>query len=479
MHIRMVHKEPESETGAPAETTLSKDPQHSPVKEKEPVKTSNHQELENIKHFMSDLVNSLANSMSSELSFIKDKLQEHEKTVNSLINDIFENSTTHLFSEKSPVPTSVETPFNLVKNGHKTKQLQNRQITQLANRFEALANEDNYSTATDIRIVPGQKTYSETVTHQHPPAKIQPYSQQSQPNSRQIYPQSPAAQQTSHQIQSLQNLQPRNVNQHPPSVVHANSQHSQPNPRQNYPHPTASQQTSHQAQIHSQQLQPHPRQSYPQPTAPRQSSHQTHSLHKPQLHQPQPTQHPQQVPQQNQQPNNQQKYKLNLLGDSNFRYISIRDLNRATNHRAFIDKFAHSGATTSHLITYADVALLNRPDGIVLHGGTNDIIGRNATDQSPDQIACNLIELGVKARNAKVKDIFISSVLPTKDARANEKALLINQHLKTYCTAYNFVFIDNSNITEEDLKEDERDRVHLSASGSDELMKNLAYYFNY
>ena len=95
MHIRMVHKEPESETGAPAETTLSKDPQHSPVKEKEPFKTSNHQELENIKHFMSDLVNSLANSMSSELSFIKDKLQEHEKTVNSLINDIFENSTTH------------------------------------------------------------------------------------------------------------------------------------------------------------------------------------------------------------------------------------------------------------------------------------------------------------------------------------------------------------------------------------------------
>lgn len=109
MHIRMVHKEPESGTGAPAETTLPKDPQHSPVKEKEPLNTSNHQEeLENIKHFMSDLVNSLANSMSSELAIIKNKLLEHENTVNSLINDIFENSTTHVFSEKSPVPTYVD-----------------------------------------------------------------------------------------------------------------------------------------------------------------------------------------------------------------------------------------------------------------------------------------------------------------------------------------------------------------------------------
>ena len=77
MHIRMVHKELESETGAPAEATLQKDPQHSPVKEKEPFNTTNHQkELENIRQFMGDLVNSLANSMSSELSNLcRDTLQ--------------------------------------------------------------------------------------------------------------------------------------------------------------------------------------------------------------------------------------------------------------------------------------------------------------------------------------------------------------------------------------------------------------------
>ena len=43
----MVHKELESETGAPAEATLQMDPQHSPVKEKEPCKSNDGVELEN------------------------------------------------------------------------------------------------------------------------------------------------------------------------------------------------------------------------------------------------------------------------------------------------------------------------------------------------------------------------------------------------------------------------------------------------
>ena len=174
-----------------------------------------------------------------------------------------------------------------------------------------------------------------------------------------------------------------------------------------------------------------------------------------------------------------QKYKLCLLGDSNLHGITIRDFARELNHTAFIDKFAHSGATTVHLRTYAEVALLSKPEGIIIHGGTNDILGRNATSYSEDQIASTLIEIGVKARNENVKDIFISSVLPTKNKLANEKALQINNFLKSYCVAYNFVYIDNSNIIQDDLKEEERDLVHLSPTGREALMKNFSHYFNY
>ena len=548
----MVHKELESETGAPAEATLQKDPQHSPVKEKEPFNTTNHQkELENIRQFMGDLVNSLANSMSSELSIIRNKLQEHEKTVNSLMNDIFENSTTQLFSEKSPVPSSVETPFNLVKKGHKSKQLQNRQnITQLANRFEVLANEDNYSTTTNTRIIPGQKTYSETVTHQslnqHPPAKVQPNSQQSQPHSRQIYPQPPAAQQTSHQTQSLQNLQPPNVNQHPPSVVQPNSQQSQPHSRQIYPQPPAAQQTSHQTQslqnlqppnvnqhppsvvqANSQHSQSHPRQNYPQPPASQQTSHQFHSLQnlqppnsspllkhhqsqsQPEFHPPQQfnTQqnHYHQQLIQNQQPQieNQQKQTqsfhqqqpkqsqidqpsrsqnqensentLLIIGDSNIHGVKPRELAQRIRERVFVHKQAISGATASHICHYSDILLKDKPNAVIIHAGTNDLVGRNAdSNLSADNIACDLIRTGVKARNAGVKQVMISSLLPINDYQANKKAQEVNNHLREHCHAYNFLYIDNANMTKEDLQ----DTVHLSRDGKGVLMDNFAYYVN-
>ena len=501
----MVHKKPETETGAPAEATLQKDPQHSPVKEKEPFNTTNHQkELENIRQFMGDLVNSLANSMSSELSIIRNKLQEHEKTVNSLMNDIFENSTTQLFSEKSPVPSSVETPFNLVKKGHKSKQLQNRQnITQLANRFEVLANEDNYSTTTNTRIIPGQKTYSETVTHQslnqHPPAKVQPNSQQSQPHPRQIYPQPPAAQQTSHQTQSLQNLQPPNVNQHPPSVVQANSQHSQSHPRQNYPQPPASQQTSH--QFHSlQNLQPpnsspllkhHQSQSQPEFHPPQQFNTQQNHYHQqliqnqqPQIenqqkqtqsfHQQQPKQSQIDQPSRSQNQENSENTLL-IIGDSNIHGVKPRELAQRIRGRVFVHKQAISGATASHICHYSDILLKDKPNAVIIHAGTNDLVGRNAdSNLSADNIACDLIRTGVKARNAGVKQVMISSLLPINDYQANKKAQEVNNHLREHCHAYNFLYIDNANMTKEDLQ----DTVHLSRDGKGVLMDNSAYYVN-
>ena len=500
----MVHKELESETGAPAEATLQMDPQHSPVKEKEPCKSNDgvelENELDNIRQFMSDLVNSLANSMSSELSIIKNKLQEHEKTVNSLINDIFENSTTQLFSEKSPVPTSVETPFNLVKKGHKIKQLQNRQnITQLANRFEVLANEDNYSTITNTKIIPGQKTYSETVTHQsliqQPPAKVQPNSQQSQPHSRQIHRNSPASQ----QIQSLQNLPPPIVNQHPPSVVHANSQHSQPHPRRNYPQPPAPQQTNHQIQS-LQNLQPpnlspllkhHQPESQSEIYPPQQLNTQQNHYHQqliqnqqPQIenqqkqtqsyHQQQPKQSQIDQPSRSQNQENSENILL-ILGDSNIHGVRPRELAQRISGKVFVHKQAISGATASHICYYSDILFKDKPNAVIIHAGTNDLVGRNSdSNLSADNIACNLIRTGVKARNAGVKHVMISSLLPINDFQANKKAQEVNNHLREHCHAYNFIFIDNSNLTKEDLQ----DTVHLSRDGKEVLMDNFAYYVN-
>ena len=182
----------------------------------------------------------------------------------------------------------------------------------------------------------------------------------------------------------------------------------------------------------------------------------------------------------NQHPNSQtkQQYKLHLLGDSNLNKMHPRDLSKQLVD-TYVTKMAQSGATAAHLNHYADIALAQKPDGLMIHGGTNDIIGRNSQNQPANEIAYELIRIGVKAREANVRDIFISSVLVTKDSEANKKVKEINNHLKELCVAYNFVYMDNNNITQEDLRDNNYDLVHLSPTGTDALMKNFSYYFNY
>ena len=443
-HNRMVHKVPDS-TGAPVSTpTKTNSPEIKTIDSKiqQPDKSSKEdnstcttnkdlftkidnlqEEIVYLKNFVTALINSLGSEFHKTLSTLTTR-------INRIDPPVIEHEIQ--LPTRSPVPANTDTPFMPVLSGPSRTIPKQNSCIQLTNRFRDLEIPSEQSNQQHDQQRNLKPTQNSSVVVNHPPPQRQQFNQASKQTGIPVVPGeqsysnvvNSSSPQSHHQIQRQQQI-----------IQHQNHRPTHPQ-RQRNPQPPQQQQQASRVQ------QSQPPNSYNNPQ-------------------------------------DKQKYKLGLLGDSNFRYVNIRELNRATNHRAFIDKFAHSGATTSHLITYADVALLKRPDGLIIHGGTNDIIGRNATNQNADQIACNLIELGVKARNAKVKDIFISSVLPTKDAQANEKALHINQHLKAYCTAYSFVYIDNSNITEEDLKEDERDRVHLSASGSDELMKNLAYYFNY
>ena len=215
-------------------------------------------------------------------------------------------------------------------------------------------------------------------------------------------------------------------------------------------------------------------------------------------HQPQSLQlqskqlHPQQKrqPQQNQYFNNQQiqqqdyhqpqpqrsnsQHKLLLLGDSNIHGVPPQKLARKIHKNVFVVRQAISGATASHICHYSEILLKENPDSIIIHAGTNDVHGRNASNLSAEAIACELIRTGVKARNAGVQNIMISSILPIDDIEANEKALEINSHLKDHCKSYNFVYVNNSNLTTGDLY----DAVHLTHEGKEVLVNNFAFYMN-
>ena len=486
----------------------------SPIKDPpSPININFSEELESIKQFMTTLVNSFATSMTSELSLIKSKIEENESTVNSLISDILENSkpssNTHLFSENSPIPTAVETPFVPVRKGHKTSQLQNRDSIQLTNRFEVLASEDKPDTIQSVNtttIAPGHHSYSETV-------KNQPVKQQAHSTAKASY----------HQLQSHQSYHQPQLHQLQPKQLHPQQADYQTQQKQQIFQQRQPQQNQQQ---NNQQIQQNYHQQQPQRSDPQHklvltgdrniqgvqpqevSYHQLQShqsYHQP-LHETQPKQlHPQQVnrqpqqnqqnfqqrqPQQNQQLNNQQiqqqnhhqpqpqrsnsQHKLLLVGDSNIHGVQPRELARKIRKNVFVVRQAISGATASHICHYSEILLKDKPDSIIIHAGTNDVHGRNSENLSAESVACELIRTGVKARNAGVQNIMISALLPINDIKANEKALEINSHLRDHCKAYNFVYVDNSNMTTGDLY----DAVHLTREGRVVLVDNFAFYMN-
>ena len=168
------------------------------------------------------------------------------------------------------------------------------------------------------------------------------------------------------------------------------------------------------------------------------------------------------------------QHKLLLLGDSNIHGVPPQKLARKIHKNVFVVRQAISGATASHICHYSEILLKENPDSIIIHAGTNDVHGRNASNLSAEAIACELIRTGVKARNAGVQNIMISSILPIDDIEANEKALEINSHLKDHCKSYNFVYVNNSNLTTGDLY----DAVHLTHEGKEVLVNNFAFYMN-
>ena len=147
---------------------------------------------------------------------------------------------------------------------------------------------------------------------------------------------------------------------------------------------------------------------------------------------------------------------------------------RHIRNKVFIKKMAYSGATASHLLYYAEVILDEKPNSIIIHGGTNDLYGRYKNNKPAEEIAHDLINIGAKAKSRGVKKFFISSVLPIDDNSAYNGGLDVNIHLKQLCQANNFIYICNSFLTLDDLK----DAVHLTENGRIKLVNNYINYLN-
>ena len=105
-----------------------------------------------------------------------------------------------------------------------------------------------------------------------------------------------------------------------------------------------------------------------------------------------------------------------------------------------------SGGTSDTILDKFGDFLENKPDGLIVHAGTNDITkGKNLLNN------VKKILKQVKKLSPNTKVAF-SSIVTRKDKKDISKTVQdTNSRLKNYCTQKNIHFIQNSNIMEEHL----------------------------
>ena len=442
--------------------------------------------------FITNLINSFASQYELELNSIKAVLNKLNPS---------ELSKVETMPAQSPnPPIDVETPWIEAK-GSKQSQTRQEFCVNLTNRFAVLQEIEKNAPPE----APGSQKYSDSVktVTQHPrnnPANITippPISQKQPPSTRHLQqPQSIQHQQPPFSMQQPQ--QPPTLHQQQPALI---LQHQHQQPGMQHRQSPSSIQNQHQPPLRMPHQQPSISIQHQQPAYrmlnPQQSTMSPNTQHQqlpPSIqnqHQPSsslqyqqqpPSIRQQQQPKQRQidQPSRSQNQEnsentLLIMGDSNIHGVRPRELAQRIREKVFVHKQAISGATASHICYYSDILLKDKPNSVIIHAGTNDLVGRNSdSNLSADNIACDLIRTGVKARNAGVKHVMISSLLPINDFHANKKAQEVNNHLREHCHTYNFIYINNSNLTKEDLG----DTVHLSNEGKKVLMDNFAYYVN-
>ena len=126
--------------------------------------------------------------------------------------------------------------------------------------------------------------------------------------------------------------------------------------------------------------------------------------------------------------------KVPVAGDSHIKRIRRNDFNKELkNGKAMFRSF--SGANTKQLGHYILPRLMDdKPDAAIIHVGTNDILN----NANHEEIACNIIKIGLNCKNSSVNDVAISSVLVKKNPYLNPLIRRVNDLLRDLCSVNGF-----------------------------------------
>lgn len=160
------------------------------------------------------------------------------------------------------------------------------------------------------------------------------------------------------------------------------------------------------------------------------------------------------------------RMNITIIGDSLLKGIEQNGLSRKHNVRVR----SHPGANSVDITDHIKPVLRRKPDGLVLHHGTNDITGEIDT--------CKILKDTIETiRKESPQTVICVSALITRNDKSGLAAKVedTNRRLKALCIEEKIEIIDNSNIDESCLN---LGRLHLNRKGNAYFAGNLLNYIN-
>ena len=147
-----------------------------------------------------------------------------------------------------------------------------------------------------------------------------------------------------------------------------------------------------------------------------------------------------------------------------------------SNAKAIFKKFP--GAISNEINDYSKSTIRkDTPKGLIIISGANDCSykSKNRGQPNPNDIANDIISIGMDAKRLGVKNIFISGLIHRSTWYLDRLRKQVNKHLYDLCIANQFYYIDNDDIGEDHLCDD---GLHLNSHGGTILKHNLLRCFD-
>ena len=164
--------------------------------------------------------------------------------------------------------------------------------------------------------------------------------------------------------------------------------------------------------------------------------------------------------------NRNDRMNITIIGDSLLKGIEQNGLSRKHNIRVR----SHPGANSTDITDHIKPALRRKPDGVVLHHGTNDI--------TEDMDTCKILKETIETiRKESPQTVICVSALITRNDKPGLAAKVedTNRRLKALCIEEKIEMIDNSNIDESCLN---HGKLLLNRKGNALFARNLLNYIN-